>query len=130
MGASESSFKAKNLFGSGPHRFRIMPEGVFVESNTDIEGTPSPGSTALGQIELEIHVMGRLVAVDEAGLWTLRDAITAELVYPTPAGTAGTLIDLHERTWTGMKFITFEPLGLTDRGRKTTLAYQAVFRKM
>ena len=130
MGGSESSFKAKNLFGSGPHRFSIMPEGVFVASNTDIPGKPTAGSTALGQVELEIRVTGRLVADDEAGLWTLRDAITAELVYPTPAGTAGTLIDLHERTWTSMKFSAFEPLGLTDRGRKTSLKYRAVFRKM
>ncbi|MBN4052714.1 hypothetical protein JYU07_00360 [Roseiflexus sp. AH-315-K22] len=127
---SGSSFKAKDLFGSGPHRFEVMPEGVFVVSNTDIEGMPTAGSTALGQVELEVHVVGRLVAASDAALWSLRDAITAELVYPTPAGTAGSLVDLNGRTWTGMKIIAFEPTGLTDRGRQVTLGYRAVFRKM
>ena len=129
-GGSGSSYKTKDLFGSGPHRFKIRPQGVFVATNTDINATPTAGSTALGQIELEIHVVGRLVAASASALWTLRDAITAELVYPTPAGTAGSLVDLGGRTWTGMKFITFEPLGFTDRGRLATLGYRAVFRKM
>ncbi len=129
-GGAGSSFKTKDLFGSGPHRFKLMPGGGFVATNTDINATPTAGSTALGQVELEIHVVGRLVAASESALWTLRDAVTAELVYPTPAATAGSLVDLDGRTWTGMKFISFEPLGCTDRGRQVTLRYRAVFRKM
>jgi len=121
-----SSFNGQDLFGSGPHRFHVLPQGAFVVPNSALAGIPEPGSTALGTLELEVHVMGRLVADDEDGLWLLRDAITAQLTFPP---TNATLEDLHGRQWTDMSFITFEPGEATDRGRKTSLLYVAVFRR-
>ena len=85
-----------------------------------------PGSVPLGLLELDVIVTGRLVAASESGLWFFRDAIVAELMHPP---TAGTLIDLHGRTWTGMSFITYQEADRTDRGRVVSMAYTAVFRR-
>jgi hypothetical protein len=125
-----SSYKSFNLFGSGPHRFAVRTQGLFTPSNTAINGSPTPGSTVLGPLELEVVVTGRLVAASESALWTLVDAITAQLVHPNPATTPGTLIDEHGRTFTGMTFITFTPEDRTDRGRVHSLAYEALFRRL
>lgn len=119
-----SSFKTKDLFGSGPHRFAVGKAGQFVVADFAI-GSWTPGSVYFGLRELDVTVTGRLLAADEAGLWTLRDAIEAELLNP-PA--PGTLIDLHGRTWNDMSFIEFVAAQTTDRGRVVSIAYQAVFR--
>lgn len=119
-----SSFKTNDLFGSGPHRFAVGRLGQFVVSDFAI-GSWTSGSVYMGLRELDVSVTGRLVAADEAGLWTLRDAIEAELLDP-PA--PGTLIDLHGRTWNDMSFISFVAADQTDRGRVISIAFQAVFR--
>lgn len=120
-----SSFKSLNLFGSGPHRFRERPRGqtLLAEREVSPDG-PTNGTLYLGPLEPTVEVMGRLVADDEEGLWTLRDAITDELLDP-PA--PGTLVDQHAREWPDMSFVLFEPADRTDRGRKVSLAYRAVF---
>lgn len=118
-----SSFKALNLFGSGPHRFAVKKQGQLVVPELTL-GSAIAGSKYLGLLELSVVVTGRLVAATDAALWTLRDAIVAQLLNPP---TPGTLIDHHGRTWTDMSFVSFEPEGRTDRGRQVTLAYTATF---
>ncbi len=121
-----SSFKGKDLFGSGPHRFAQGRQGHVMVSWISI-GSLQPGTIALGLTELDVTVTGRLVASSETALWTLRDAVVAEL-QETP--TTGTLIDLHGHQWVGMSFIDFREGDRTDRGRVWSMEYEAVFRKI
>ncbi|MBL9032496.1 MAG: hypothetical protein JNM80_12425 [Phycisphaerae bacterium] len=118
-----SSFKSLNLFGSGPHRFAVGRQGQFVVAEIALNN-PVAGSRYLGLVELEVIVRGRLVAASDSALWTIRDAITAQLLDP-PA--PGTLIDHHGRSWADMSFVRFEPGDRTDRGRTVSLAYEARF---
>ncbi len=120
-----SSFKSLDLFGSGPHRFAVSRQGQAVTSEL-FDSPPAPGSHYRGLVELEIVITGRLVAATESDLWTLRDAITDQLLDP-PA--PGTLIDHHAREWDGMSFVKFTPGGPPDRGRTVSLAYEARFLK-
>ena len=121
-----SSFKGKNLFGSGPHRFSQGRQGQVMLSWISL-GTIQPGTVAIGLTELDVTVRGRLVAASESALWTLRDAVAAEL---EEVPTTGTLVDLHGRSWTGMTFIDFREGDRTDRGRVWSMAYEAVFREI
>ena len=121
-----SSFKGKDLFGSGPHRFGQDRQGHLMISWMSM-GSYQPGTIALGLVELDVRVTGRLVASSESALWTLRDAVVAELE-ETP--TTGTLIDLHGHQWPGMTFIDFREEERTDRGRVWSMGYEAVFRKI
>ncbi len=125
-----SSFKGHDLFGSGPHRFAVGKQGPFVFSLSAL-GTPSAESVASGFVELDVTVRGRLVAASESALWTLRDAVTAELIDPP---VKGTLVDSRGHSWADMSFITFVEEDRTDRGRpstptQTTVSYTAVFRR-
>ncbi len=120
-----SSFKGDDIFGSGPHRFGMGRQGSFLVTDAQI-ASPGPNSYPVGVQELDIVVKGRLVAASEAALWTLRDAVTAMLINPP---TAGSLIDLAGRTWTGMSFIRYEEAEVVDRGRVWSVAYVATFRK-
>lgn len=120
-----SSFKGLNLFGSGPHRFRVGREGRRVITYAALTGDPSmPGSFVSGDHELRITVTGRLAASTESALWSLRDAITAQAV---STATAGALADGNARTWADMKLLSFTPEACTDRGRRYSLAYTAEF---
>jgi len=121
-----SSFKGKDLFGSGPHRFGQARQGHLMMSWVAL-GTIQPGTVALGLVELDVTVTGRLVAASEAALWTLRDAVVAEL---QESPTTGTLVDLHGHSWTAMSFIDFREGDWTDRGRVWSMGYEAVFRKI
>lgn len=120
-----SSFNGIDLFGSGPHRFALGKQGELVVQNT-AGGIPTGGSTAVAALELDVVVRGRLVASSESGLWSLRDAITAQLQHPP---VQATLVDLHGRTWADMSFIRFESEARTDRGRVVSLGYVATFRR-
>lgn len=118
-----STFKSLGLFNSGPHRFALAPQGEYVLLNARVSPS-TPGSTPIGPLELSITITGRLVAATESALWTLRDAVTAQLTDPVQTGT---LIDHHGRTWTNMSFITFKEQDRTDRGRTTSIGYTATF---
>lgn len=120
-----SSFKGLDLFGSGPHRFAVGRQGQAVTSEL-FAVPPASGSRYLGLVELEVTVVGRLVAATDAALWALRDSITAELLDPPDPGT---LIDHHGRSWADLSFIGFTPADRTDRGRLVSLAYEARFLK-
>ena len=121
-----SSFKGHDLFGSGPHRFAQRRQGQVMLSWIQL-GSTQPGTVPIGLTELDVVVVGRLIAANEAALWTLRDAIVAEFEEsPTP----GTLLDLHNHQWTGMTFIDYAEADRTDRGRLWSLAYTATFRRI
>ncbi|MEZ6242778.1 MAG: hypothetical protein R3B57_07015 [Phycisphaerales bacterium] len=124
-----SSFKGVNLFGSGPHRFAMAGQGMRAISLAAVADDPTvEGSAWFGDLELEVHVRGRLVAASESALWTLRDAITAQADSdntPVP----GTLIDLHGRTWTSMSLYRYEEAGSVDRGRVWSVGYLCRFRQ-
>lgn len=121
-----SSFKSIDLFNSGPHRFNIGRQGeLFLPAY--LTGGSGAGSTLLGLLELEVVVTGRLVATSEAGLWTLRDALTAQLAHPP---VPGTLIDSHARSFAAMSFLTIQWDDRTDRNRTTSITYKAIFRRL
>lgn len=120
-----STFKGLDLFGSGPHRFSVAREGQAMQSEL-FENPPAPGTRYIGLVELRVTITGRLVAASESALWTIRDAITAQLLDPP---VPGTLIDHHGRTWTDMSFVRFIPADRTDRGRVRSLAYTARFTR-
>lgn len=121
-----SSFKLKNLFGSGPHRFAMGVQGELAPLDLSL-GVADSNTVLLGLLELNITVEGRLVAASESTLWMLRDAITAELAHPP---TAGTLVDVAGRSWTGMTFISYTEGGAVSRGRAWSVTYKALFRNM
>lgn len=121
-----SSFKGKDLFGSGPHRFSQGRQGQVMMSWIAL-GTVQPGTVAIGLTELDVTVTGRLTAPSETALWALRDAIIAEF-QENP--TSGTLVDPHGRSWADMTFIDFREGDRTDRGRVWSMEYAAVFRKI
>ncbi|HYE01744.1 MAG TPA: hypothetical protein VD963_00775 [Phycisphaerales bacterium] len=120
-----SSYKGLGLFNSGPHRFAVEPAGSKVIPVFVLDGA-SAGSVPLGPLELIVVVTGRLVAGTEAALWTLRDAILAQLTTPT---SGGLLIDHHGRQFAEVHFTEFAPGDRTDRGRLVTLGYTARFIK-
>lgn len=121
-----SSFNALDLFGSGPHRFQEGRRGqVWLEPEQ--QATATDTTELLGEREVEVVVTGRLVAASEAALWTLRDAIAAQLTDPP---TAATLEDQHGHQWSDMSFLDFRPADRIDRGRVFSLAYCAIFRRL
>lgn len=120
-----SSFKSVDLFGSGPHRFSMGEQGKYVVALRAFSDPSVPGSAAFGDEELEVIVRGRLVAASDSALWTLRDAVTAEAAF---AGTPGTLIDHHGRSWASMSLISYAEADRTDRGRVVSVGYEAIFR--
>ena len=120
-----SSFGGVDLFGSGPHEFVQGTQGYLVVSN-GTPGSPAPGSTVLGVLELDVIVEGRLVSTSASGLWDLRDAIT-DMIGPSPA--VGTLIGNDGRQWASMSLIRYEELGSIGHGRVCSIAYKATFRE-
>jgi len=120
-----SSFKGEDLFGSGPHVFREQRRGRRVVSLAAVAGdVTQDGSVEFGDVELRVEVHGRLVSSTEVGLWALCDAITDEA--ESTAG-SGLLEDAHGHEWAGVKLLSFEPSGETERGRTISLGYTAVF---
>lgn len=118
-----TTFNTLALFASGPHRVAHLPIGEAVLPN-GVLNPVNPGSTPIGPMELEIEVRGRLIAASEAGLWSLRDAIGAQLTHPP---TMGTLEEASGRSWSSMSFVRFTVAGPTDHGRTCSIAYTARF---
>lgn len=120
-----SSFKGVDLFGSGPHVFEVGRQGRRVVSLSVVSGDASvPGTFESGDYELRVTVKGRLVASSESGLWSLRDAITAQAAFEV---SGGDLIDQHGHTWSGVKLFQVEWAGAVDRGRVLSIGYEALF---
>ncbi|MFN0011804.1 MAG: hypothetical protein ACKVS8_09200 [Phycisphaerales bacterium] len=121
-----SSFKTLDLFGSGPHRFVPHIRGQHLVPYMAL-GSQVPGSFVLGEQELVIVVVGRLVAADDAALDTLLAAIQTEL---NAISTPGTLVDHHGRSYANVYFTRFEPEDRVDRGRAVSLGYTARFHRL
>lgn len=121
-----SSYKGVDLFGSGPHRFWVGRRGHQLVSYLS-QGLPAPGSFTVGLVELTVLVRGRLVAGNEADLWSQRDVIAGMLVYPD---VPGTLVDTTGRAFTQMTFARYTEGQGVDRGRLWTLSYAAEFRRL
>lgn len=55
-----SSFRGIDLFGSGPHRFSLGPQGLQILPNGVIFGSDLlPGFQAIGPTETQVLVTGR-----------------------------------------------------------------------
>ena len=121
-----SSFNGLDLFGSGPHRFSLGSRGQVVFGSLAAVNAAAPDSYPVGPRELDVFVHGRLVAASESALWTLRDAVAAQL--PDPP-TKATLVDSGGRSFADMTFIRYEELGRRDLGRVYSVAYVATFRR-
>lgn len=121
-----SSFKGLNLFGSGPHRFARSRQGHLLIPDLAFGGY-TPKTHAMGVLELEFVVRGRLVASSSSGLWALRDAITDQITDPP---SKGALIDLSGRSYEGMSFVRYDEGPRVDRGRAHSIAYVARFRRL
>jgi len=119
-----SSFKGNDLFGSGPHRFSVLPRGLWTQPAWRLGSLTDVGNAPLGSLELEIVVTGRLVSATEAGLWTLREAIAAE--GQLSAGD-GTLVDSGGRALSDMWMVEYAEADRVDRGRAWSVAYTARF---
>lgn len=90
-----SSFKGKETV-----RFRSAPlrDGeAWSVGGFELCGLGGGDATSvyLGLLEMDITVHREVQASTEAALWTLRDAVIAELLDPP---TAGTLVDLNGRS--------------------------------
>lgn len=121
-----SSFGGVDIFGSGPHRFTLQPQGLEILEAS--QQTPAgDGPVILGTLELRVEVRGRLTGTSEAQLWQRRDAIAALITDPPQQAT---LDDGNGRQWEDMSLARFEELGPIDRGRERSLAYRAVFRRL
>ena len=120
-----STFNGQNIF-VGPHRFTVGEQGQVLIPLVS-QGALDPASIAIGLREVVVTVTGRLVATTEAGLWTLRDAVTSLLTNPP---TAADLVDSHGHTWEDFHFVSFKEGERTDRGRVVSVEYVATFRKL
>ncbi len=125
-----SSFRGNDIFGSGPHRVTaparqllVIPRWVQFQQPFD----DGAGSEVIGAKEQIMSVTGRLVAADEASLWSLRQVLAAEAELPEKQGE---LVDNDGRVWGGMTMISYEELGPVDRGRAWSVRYVATFRKV
>lgn len=121
-----STFNGVSLFGSGPHRFLEGRRGQSLQSQL-FASPPGPGTLYLGLVETRVRVRGRLVAASEAGLWALRDAVTAQLQDPP---VYGTLADGRGRAWDSMSLVGFRVSDRVDRGRAFSVAYEATFIRL
>ena len=121
-----SSFKSLDLFGSGPHRFRFGKQGYLLTLDF-FGGGAGAGSTNQGKVELDIFVRGTLVANTETALWSLRNAVRAQLATPP---VPGTLIDSASRSWANMTLAAYTENDRRDRGRVFSIHYEAHFREM
>ena len=118
-----STFDGLTLFNSGPHRFTIARFGRLVRGPFE---TPlgDPVSTDESRpIELKIIQTGRLIATTNTALWDLIEAVRTH----AEAKRTGTLVDHHNKQWTGMSLITFDPARRIDRGRRFSITYRATY---
>lgn len=121
-----SSFKGVDLFGSGPHRFMSGREGEQVVASYLLGGSDA-GGVAIGLVDVEVKVRGRLVASSESSLWEKREALRSMISHPPEPGP---LIDGRGRQWDDMSFVGFIPEDRTDRGRVVSLGYECIFRRL
>ena len=119
-----STFDSTDLFGSGPCRFTVGPRGQQLALNSDVERDPTAeGSQAIGPLDGEVLVRGRLVGASDGDLATLVGVVAGKL------GVVANLVDDHSTTYPDVTFISFAAADRTDRGRTVSLGYTARFLK-
>ncbi len=118
-----SSFNSLDLFSSGPHRFFVGPMGSQLVQRSLLD-LANAGRQPVGPLDGDATIRGRLIASTDADLWSIIDAITAQLTFPP---TAADLIDLHGRTFKNVSFISIELLAPFDRAREISVPYEARF---
>jgi hypothetical protein len=119
-----SSYKGIDLFGSGPHRFSVLREGELVVA-AYLLGGGGAGGQVVGKLDIQVVVRGRLAGRDDAAVWSVRDALSAQ------AGSdAGTLIDLRGHRWERMTLVNVEWADRVDHGRVVSIEYAATFRRL
>lgn len=116
-------FDGKKIFGDGPQRVSVHPIGQELLQRFRMLPN-APGMQPNGTLDFAVVVKGRLVYDDEESLWTRRELIAEELTDP-PA--AKQFEDGVGRDYGEMRFVTFTAGDRTDRGRKVTLAFEALF---
>lgn len=120
------SYGGVDLFGTGPHRYAVLPRGIATQPRALVTGNSAhTGTLPLGQRELEVSVTGRLVAASEPALWALRRSVADAASF---ANGAAVLVDSGGRSFPGMWFISYAEEGPADAGRVWSVAYTAVFR--
>ncbi len=120
-----SSFNSLDLFSSGPHRFFVGPMGTQLIENTAISPT-TPGRQAIGSLDGDITIRGRLIAANDENLWTIITTITDQLTTPP---SIGDLIDLNDHTFKSVSFISFTLLSPFDRAANCSVPFEARFTK-
>lgn len=128
-----SAFRGSDLFGSGPHRFVVGERSLVVIPLWVASGVgfdDGQGSVALGERELTVRVQGVLVASSESALRGRREDLEAETVFNGSAPLRGVLEDEHGRTWADMSMVSYQETGPVRRGRRWSVAYEALFRKI
>ena len=114
-----SSYKAMNLFASGPHRFVVhgRSQRHVVHEAPDADGA---AITTLGLAGRRIDQFGSLAADDLAGLQAQLDAIEAAM-----DGEAGDLVDDLGRTHGNVLLLQFAPGEIGRLGPRLVVDYTA-----
>lgn len=120
-----TTFRAMNLFASGPHRVSTGPRALSLVPNFQL-GEPGAGTTLIGALEWEIIIEGRLIASTRSALWTLRDAFT-DLINSDPE--IGKLALDDGRQFDDMTLVSYSENGPVVPGRSWSVGYKAVFRQ-
>ncbi|MEO0511416.1 MAG: hypothetical protein AAF108_00770 [Planctomycetota bacterium] len=127
-----SSFKGLDLFGSGPHRFRLglrrqrlLPEFLVTGSDNRTQFKSLP----IGNEELSVEVTGRLVGADDGAVWSLLDAIEAQTSL-TPTWAPGVLDTGRGQSWGDIFLVELETAGPFDRGRVVSVGYRVYFQRV
>ncbi|HPO92089.1 MAG TPA: hypothetical protein PL072_01335 [Phycisphaerales bacterium] len=116
-------FNGESIFGEAPARLTIGPAGDMVVPNSRLSPF-SPGSQAVGPLELSLKVVGRLVVDTDAELDGYLGYLNSLLTHPPLTATVS---DDTGREWTSMSFVRFEPTGPIERGRRVSLGFEATF---
>ena len=85
-----------------------------------------PGSSAFGELELRVTVVGRLVGSSASSVWSDYGNILGH----ADLDEVGTLDDGEGREWEMMRLLTVEADGPIDIGREVSLGYRAVFGRL
>jgi hypothetical protein len=121
-----SSYGGLDLFGSGPERWSVAERGLAVQPLSRLFDNPGlAGSQPIGDVELEVVVIGRLIAATEAALWTLREAVVGQAKQSVGAKT---LVDGRGRSFAAVRLIVYTEEDRVDRGRVWSIGYEARFR--
>jgi len=116
-----SSFREKDLFGSGPHRF-VAHGRTLRHAIHEPPGGDGVQIAAQGRGGRHIEQAGTLVADNVAGLQNQIDAIEA-----TMDGVAGDLIDEQGRTFAGVLMLSFDCGRVRATGRRLAVDYTASY---